>query len=218
LKNSIKHLLLLALVISLAAPTLVLAQCGSSEGCAIPCDTEKEVKKCTHAEDVDCPKCAAEVKAKMKSHPADRSDAQCPMMKSTSADVPTEQVGNVWATEDGSMYFTCPVMKSEMKVEDAKTSSVINGVKYYHCCPGCETPFQTETTKWLEGFAVPGNVYMVDKDGQKHFRDPVNNKVGIVGKKTKNVDMNGYRYFFTSKKTMKTFEKSPQNYIASKSS
>jgi len=211
-KNLIKHLLLLALVISLTVPALVLAQCGSSKGCGIPCGTEKEVKKCTHAEDVDCPECAA-MKTEMKSHPADCSCAQCSAMKNTSVDIPTEQEGNVWTTEDGSKYFTCPVMNTEMKVENAKTSSVINGVKYYHCCAGCEEPFRTETTKWLKGFAVPGNVFMVDQDGQKHFRDPVNGDVGVVGEKTKNFDMNGFRYYFSSKKTMKNFKKSPQNYM-----
>ena len=192
MKKTVKHLLLLALVIGLTAPVLVLAQCGSCKGCGIPCGDSKDVKK--------------------TSHPTDCSCVECSKMKNSSMKTSAMKEGNVWVTQDGTKYFTCPVMKTEMKVEDAKTSSVINGVKYYHCCPGCETPFQTETVKWLKGFAVPGNVFNVDQNGQKHFRDPVNGETGVANDKTVNVEMDGFRYFFTSKKTMKTFEKSPQDY------
>ena len=196
MKVTFKHTLILALVISLAAPTLVLAQCGSFKGCGLPCGSAKDVKKAAHPDDCGC--------------------AQCSKMKNASVDVAVEKEGNVWITEDGSKYFTCPVMGNEGKVEDAEASSVINGTKYYHCCPACQAPFRAETAKWLKDFNVPGNVYMVDKDGQKHFRDPVNGDVGVVSEKTKNFDVDGYRYYFTSKKSMKTFKKSPQNYMANK--
>jgi YHS domain-containing protein len=217
MKKTVKHLLLLALVIGLTAPVLVLAQCGSSNGCGIPCSDSKDVKKTSHPADCNCQKCAS-MKTEMKSHPSDCSCSKCSAMKSSSMNTSAMQEGNVWVTQDGTKYFTCPVMKTEMKVEDAKTSSVINGVKYYHCCPGCETPFQTETSKWLKGFAVPGNVFNVDQNGQKHFRDPVSGEAGVVGEKTLNFDKDGFRYYFASKNTMKAFEKSPQNYLTSKSS
>ncbi|MCF7810788.1 hypothetical protein K9N50_07335 [bacterium] len=198
MKVTFKHILILALAISLAAPTLILAQCGSSKGCGLPCGSANDVKKAAHPDDCGC--------------------AQCSKMKNASVDVAVEKEGNVWVTEDGTKYFTCPVMNEEGRVENAESFSVIKGVKYYHCCSACQAPFRAETAKWLKDFTLPGNVYMVDKDGQKRFRDPVNGDAGVVDKNTKSFDMDGYRYYFTSKKSVKTFKNSPQNYLTHKSS
>ncbi len=129
-------------------------------------------------------------------------------------DVSTVEVqdGNVWTAEDGTQYYTCPVMRGEGKVEEATSFSVVENKKYYHCCPSCQAPFRSEPVKWLENLTVPGNVFIVDLDGVKHFRDPVSGTEGVVDKDTRYFDHEHHRYFFISKKTMKKFKKSPQSY------
>jgi len=113
--------------------------------------------------------------------------------------------GNVWSTSDGKKFFTCPVMGGEGLVEEASAFSDIEGVRYYHCCGGCQEPFRSNPSKWLKGFAVPGNIVTVDEAG-KHFVDPVDSTKGIVKSKTAFVDLDGKRYYFASKKTMKRFQ------------
>ena len=112
--------------------------------------------------------------------------------------------GNVWTTADGKKFFTCPVMGGEGLVEEAPAFSDVNGVRYYHCCGACQEPFRSNPSKWLKGFAVPGNIVTVD-DAGKHFIDPVDSTKGIVKSKTTFFDVDGKRYFFASKKTMKRF-------------
>ncbi len=122
----------------------------------------------------------------------------------------TEQLseGNVWTTSDGKEYFTCPVMGGEGLVEEAPAFSDVEGVRYYHCCGGCQEPFRSNPAKWLKGFAVPGNIVTMD-DAGKHFVDPVDFTKGLVKSKTAFFDLDGKRYYFASKKTMKRFQKNP---------
>ncbi|MBM3324778.1 MAG: hypothetical protein FJY66_03840 [Calditrichaeota bacterium] len=121
--------------------------------------------------------------------------------------------GNIWTTADGTKFFTCPVMGGEGLVDGAPSFSDVKGVRYYHCCASCQKPFQSNPSKWMKGFAVPGNVYSVDEDG-KHFVDPVDSAKGIVSSKTAYHDVNGKRYFCASKKTLKRFEENPQSFLA----
>ena len=121
--------------------------------------------------------------------------------------------GNVWMTEDGVKYFTCPVMKGELKVEDADAYSDHNGKRYYHCCPPCQGPFRDDPESWLKELVLPGNLYAVDENGNKHYRDPVNGKTGKVKAKTRYVDHEGKRYFFSKKKTMEAFKEQPEKYL-----
>jgi YHS domain-containing protein len=117
--------------------------------------------------------------------------------------------GNVWTTADGTKYFTCPVMGGEGLVEEAPAFSDVNGVRYYYCCGGCHEQFRSNPSKWLKDFAVPGNVSSVD-DAGKHFVDPVDSSKGIVKTKTSHFDLDGKRYYFASKKTMKRFQEDSQ--------
>ena len=121
--------------------------------------------------------------------------------------------GNVWTTENGTKYFTCPVMLKEMQVSEAPAFSVVEGVKYYHCCPPCQGPFRANPQKYLKDFAVPGNVIMVDEEGAKHFRDPVTWDEGIVSGETVFSDLYGCRFYFSNMETAEKFSRSPVEYI-----
>ena len=112
--------------------------------------------------------------------------------------------GNVWTTADGQKHYTCPVMGGEDLVSTAPSYSDINGVRYYHCCAGCETKFQANPSKWLANFAVPANILSVDESG-KRFSDPVSGKKRVVTAKTNYHDQDGKRYYFASKRSMKKF-------------
>ncbi len=123
---------------------------------------------------------------------------------------PAELVeGNVWTTEDGTKYYVCPVMMETGPVEKAPAYSDVEGTRYYHCCPICPAKFQEDPEKYIGGLVMPGNVFAVDEDGTKHFRDPVSDKEGVVGEKTLSIDHEGHRYYFAKKKTMKKFKKDP---------
>jgi len=115
--------------------------------------------------------------------------------------------GNIWTTEDGGKYFTCPVMKGEARVENAEGVSVIDGVAYYHCCPSCQAPFRSDPQKWLDALFLPGNVIRIDEHGHKVFRDPVDGTEATVEKNTPVLDEAGKRIFFTSKKTKEQYLK-----------
>jgi YHS domain-containing protein len=117
--------------------------------------------------------------------------------------------GNVWTTADGKKFFTCPVMGGEGLVEEAPAFSDYEGVRYYHCCGACQEPFRSNPSKWLRKFAVPANIVMVDESG-KYFMDPVDSTKGLVKSKTAFFDLDGKRYFFASKKTMKRFQDDPK--------
>ena len=117
--------------------------------------------------------------------------------------------GNIWTTSDGKKFFTCPVMGGEGLVEEAPAFSEVDGVRYYYCCGGCQEQFRSNPSKWLKGFAVPGNISTVDEAG-KHFVDPVDSTKGIVKTKTAFFDLDGKRYYFTSKNTMKRFQEDSQ--------
>jgi len=121
--------------------------------------------------------------------------------------------GNVWATLNGEEYFTCPVMKADTKVADASSFSVVHGKKYYHCCPSCETPFQSNPESFLKDLNKPGNVSKIDSDGKRFSRDPVSGVEMEVNDQTVFINRDNTRYFFTSAKTMKTFENSPEKYL-----
>lgn len=138
----------------------------------------------------------------------------CESDKASASSTELKDNGNVWVTITGEEYFTCPVMKTEMKVADAKSFSVVDGKKFYHCCPGCETPFQSNPTSFLNKLNLPGNVLKVDADGKKYFRDPVSGVEMEVNDQTVFVDRNNIRYFFSSAKTMKTFSQSPEKYFS----
>ena len=121
--------------------------------------------------------------------------------------------GNVWTTADGQRYFTCPVQHTENPVANAVAHSDVDGVRYYHCCPSSQAPFRAEPGKFLKAFAIPGNVLTVDADGKKHFADPISGKEGVVSKKTKYADVEGMRYFFASKKSLKKFNSDPHAFL-----
>ncbi|MBU1937745.1 YHS domain-containing protein [bacterium] len=112
--------------------------------------------------------------------------------------------GNVWTTTDGQKYYTCPVMDGEGLVSTAPAYSDVKGVRYYHCCAGCESKFQANPSQYLANFAVPANVLSVDESG-KHFSDPISGKKRTVNDKTNYCDQNGKRYYFASKKSLNEF-------------
>ncbi len=120
--------------------------------------------------------------------------------------------GNVWITEDGQRLFTCPVMGGEGLVTQAPSYSDLEGVRYYHCCAPCRGKFQSNPAKWMKHFAVPGNVVRVDEAG-KHFVDPVDGSEGIVTDRVMSCDVDGKRYYFTSKRSEEVFRKHPQHYM-----
>ncbi len=115
------------------------------------------------------------------------------------------QEGNIWFTEDSTKYFTCPVMKGEMKVSHAFAYSDIENVRYYHCCPPCQGPFRAETEKFLDELKLPANVSSVDEMGNKTFRDPISGKEFIHASAKDSLDVEGYRYYFHKKKNKKKF-------------
>lgn len=123
------------------------------------------------------------------------------------------KAGNVW-TVGGVKYFTCPVMKGELSVDEAEAYSDIEGVRYYHCCPPCQAPFRSNPAKWLSDLKLPANVVELDDKGYKIFVDPVNKKRDTVGEKTLFHDIGNQRYFFTEKKSMKEFSKNSKKYLA----
>ncbi|MFH1861347.1 MAG: hypothetical protein ABH878_00915 [bacterium] len=126
---------------------------------------------------------------------------------------PTPEEANVWTTEEGVRFYKCPVMKGEGLVEDASAFSVIEGKKYYFCCPGCPGSFRSDPQKWLMELQLPGNIAKVDEQGRKHFRDPVSDEVAIVEENTHYTDYHGYRYFFESKETKKQFDLKHEEYL-----
>lgn len=121
--------------------------------------------------------------------------------------------GNVWITEDGTKYFTCPVMQGESLVSEAKAYSVLNDVRYYHCCPPCQGPFRSNPEKFLTDFTLPGNVILVDDEGIKHFRDPVSGDEDILDKDTNYSEYNGFRYYFSTQKNAEEFSRSPAEFV-----
>jgi len=121
--------------------------------------------------------------------------------------------GNVWITEGGEKYFICPVMKNEAKIEGNESFSIVDNVKYYHCCPSCQVPFRANPGKYLNEFTLPGNIIKIDIKGIKHFRDRVNGKEGVVDDDTRYFDHQGRRFYFDSKKSMKSFKKNPDKFM-----
>lgn len=124
-----------------------------------------------------------------------------------------QQAGNVWTTAEGTEYFTCPVMRGEGKVENAVSFSDIDEVRYYHCCPGCEQPFQGNPERYLNSLYLPANVDHLNDAGEKVFVDPVNGEEGVVNDETLHADHMHQRYFFTSTETKTTFEENPSRYM-----
>ena len=112
--------------------------------------------------------------------------------------------GNVWSTADGQKRYTCPVMGGEGLVSNAPTYSDVDGVRYYHCCSGCEAKFQADPSQFLANLAVPANISSMDESG-KHFSDPISGKKRVVTAKTAYHDQDGKRYYFASKRSKKEF-------------
>jgi|GEM_PF-6553872 len=178
------------------------------------CETKKV--DCTKCE---TGKCACDKKgvksAMIKDYPADCKSCdsdKCGDMKDADGAMMDMEEGNVWTSADGKKYYKCPVMKGEGLVEEASSFSVIDGVKYYHCCPPCQGPFRKNPDKWLGELFLPGNIEKVEA-GVKTYKDPVNGKMGTVEEKTRYFDYDGYRYFFSSKKSLKKFKKDPAQYL-----
>ncbi len=122
--------------------------------------------------------------------------------------------GNVWQTADGETYFTCPVMKGEMRLDQAESYSDVDGLRYYHCCPPCQGPFRANPGKWLSEHALPANITEVDSHGHKLFRDPVSGEMGIVEEGTPQVDHQGRRFYFTSAGSAQSFRANPAEHTA----
>ncbi|MCB2199613.1 YHS domain-containing protein [bacterium] len=122
--------------------------------------------------------------------------------------------GNVWTTADGGKYFTCPVMKGEGVVGNEDGVTVLNGVTFYHCCPPCQGPFRKNPDKWLGELYLPANVTTVDAKGVKHFKDPVNGDEGTVEENTRVLDKDGKRWYFSTKRSLKSFRKNPEKYVS----
>jgi|GEM_PF-5404320 len=59
-----------------------------------------------------------------------------------------------------------------------------------------------------------GNVFYKDKDGKRHFVDPVCGMRPVVGEKTAHSDLNGMRYYFCSDHCVKAFEKNPSEALS----
>ncbi|NQS98003.1 MAG: YHS domain-containing protein [candidate division Zixibacteria bacterium] len=62
-------------------------------------------------------------------------------------------------------------------------------------------------------FAVDGNVWLVDKNGKKHFTCPVRGNDAVVDEDTKYSDYKGDRYYFCSPGCKPAFEADPVKYI-----
>ncbi len=63
------------------------------------------------------------------------------------------------------------------------------------------------------GLAQNGNVWLVDKNGAKHFTCPVMKNDEVVGSNTKYSDHNGQRYYFCCPGCKPAFEKNPEIYL-----
>ncbi len=70
----------------------------------------------------------------------------------TSSESKPDQVefANVYAVdEEGNNYAVCPVTGSAFKVSEENSYSIVEGKGYYHCCAGCEKPFQANPDKHM---------------------------------------------------------------------
>jgi YHS domain-containing protein len=134
-------------------------------------------------------------------------------MTASAEDVKEVVYGNVWTVADGTEYFTCPVMGKGGTLNNAAGYSDINGVRYLHCCPPCQGPFRANPEKYLKEFALPGNISKINENGIKYFIDPVNSKEKKLKDSTKYFEYEGKRFYFTSKKNVKLFKTSPENYL-----
>ena len=63
-------------------------------------------------------------------------------------------------------------------------------------------------------YADDGNVWLVDKDGNKHFTCPVMGNDGIVSMTTKFSDHDGKRYYYCCPGCKGSFEKDPQKFLS----
>ncbi len=213
MKKNLFHIMILTLAFLLASSTSLYAQsCGKTKTPACgSCEVSAKQVKMNHPEDCACDNCATA--ATEMSHPADCKCADCALVKSAS-DKTKMAEGNVWQTKDGQKHYTCPVMGNSGTVANAQGYSIVDKVKYYHCCSACQAPFRADPGKYLKQMALPGNIISVDAKGEKHFRDPVNSTKSIVNNKTKFVDQDGKRYYFSDKKSLKKFKKNPADYIS----
>jgi len=137
--------------------------------------------------------------------PAMAETAPAPAEPTTTAVVVIPE-GNVWTTADGEKFFTCPVMGGEGEVTRASGYSDIAGVRYYHCCASCIAPFRSNSAKWLKELVLPANIEIVDEDGNKLFKDPVDGKILPVQDETDYLDKDGKRWYFASKANLTKFQ------------
>ena len=122
---------------------------------------------------------------------------------------------NVWTTEDGVKHFTCPVMGNEGIVDSTTTYADVEGKRYYFCCSGCAGKLEKNPHKYLENFAVPGNIIKTDKDGKK-YQCPVSGEVKKLTDKTESTDYQGKRYYFCCAGCKTKFQKEPEKYLKNK--
>lgn len=119
--------------------------------------------------------------------------------------------GNTYLTADGKERFVCPVMGNHGNVADATSFSDVNGKRYYHCCPGCEEPFQKEPAKYLEKLSLPANITKVE--GKTMWaKCPVTSEEFKVGKDTPFADFNGNKYYLCCNDCKPAFVKNPSKY------
>jgi len=119
---------------------------------------------------------------------------------------------NVWFTADGAKHFTCPVMGGEGVVSENTTFTVVEGKKYYHCCPACQGKITSSSSKYLQNFVLPGNVVEVDEQG-KHFVCPVLGNKGVVQETTVFTDYKSKRYYYCCGACKPKFEANPEHFI-----
>lgn len=126
---------------------------------------------------------------------------------------PEKDALNTWSTEDGSRYFTCPVMKGEGRVGAHEGTSSHDGKLVFHCCPPCQAPFRANPEKYLSALHLPGNIARVDEEGKKHFRDPVSGEVHMLSDGAVHRDHEGRRYYFASEEHAEQFSEVPGRYL-----
>jgi YHS domain-containing protein len=203
--------ILVVTTIALSVTMSLSIACPGNPDCS--CD-EKVTQKASCG--ADCEKaCCSDAKTAMNT--SDNNHSSCKRNESTtmsscSADCEKAccsdvQRGNAWKAEDGTEHYTCAGNHMTGKLTDASSSKDVDGATYHFCSSMCNNEFDKDSDRFIGSLIVPGNVISVNVNGAQEYRDPVDDSIHAVSKKTKTYDLDGKRYYFASKKNLKEFKK-----------
>ncbi len=98
----------------------------------------------------------------------------------------------------------CPVMGGEI---DPEVSSVVQGQRVYHCCPGCEKKMAADPAKYFAAEAAKGVVFEPAGNMCVVMEEPNEDKLWWV-------TYEGRRIHFCCRKCVGRFTKDPAKYLA----